>query len=609
MKEKIIVLVGQPNTGKSSWMNQLCGSEVLTGNWSGVTVEKSESWIQYQGNTYHFVDLPGIQGFTKQNDEERITESYLMNEKIDCIVQILDSCHIESSLSLTLECRKLQIPMICLLNFKDEAEKFHIHIDEQALSRRLSIPVIWCSSLTNEYNELIMSMIQKQAFNTVLYRPLLNPDSDRIFDDLLKWNDMKQAILIFDELYSEQSNIEKQNVIESCLKYVKGNLSKQNQKIINIDKFLLGNIVGRFVLIFSILIVFYLAILTGAWISNLIHNLFLFFASLVNVNLIRNDLLSSFVNGVVFAGVGSLIGLIPQLFAFHFVFSIYEESGLMSRVSLMMDHIMRCFQLTGKSLISFIIAHGCNVPAIIHTTSLENEGIRKKTALLVPFCSCTARLPVYLYFADTLFQKKGIILCFALYSAGWIIVLMLSIMIEKFGSCKLLEPEIIELVPYRLCSFHLILKKTWNRIKHYLYKIIRVMFLCLSVIWILMNYPQKGMNSIFIQFSKILSILFIPLGFGKYWIYTAALIPGLIAKEASAATLAMLIEISGSNLSTDLSLNFTYLLFIALFIPCLMTLHTIYQKYGIKWMFVSICFSFTVSYCVSWMLRQFIMFF
>ena len=152
MKEKVIVLVGQPNTGKSSWMNQLCGSEVLTGNWSGVTVEKSESWIQYQGNTYHFVDLPGIQGFTKQNDEERITESYLMNEKIDCIVQILDSCHIESSLSLTLECRKLQIPMICLLNFKDEAEKFHIHIDDQALSRRLSIPVIWCSSLTNEYN-------------------------------------------------------------------------------------------------------------------------------------------------------------------------------------------------------------------------------------------------------------------------------------------------------------------------------------------------------------------------------------------------------------------------------------------------------------------------
>lgn len=609
MKEKVIVLVGQPNTGKSSWMNQLCGSEVLTGNWSGVTVEKSESWVQYQGNTYHFVDLPGIHGFTQQSDEERITESYLMNENVDCIVQILDSCHMESSLSLTMECRKLQIPMICLLNFKDEAQRFHIHIDEQSLSRRLSIPAIWCSSFTNEYNEVIMNMIQKQTYNTVQYRPLLNPDSDRIFDELLKWNDMKQAIQIFDELYSERSIIEKQRAIESCLKYVKGDLTKQNQKILNIDKFLLGNIVGRLVLTFSLLIVFYLAILIGSWISNIIQLFFLFIDSLVNFDLISNNLFLSFINDVIFAGVGSLIGLIPQLVAFHFVFAIYEESGLMSRISLMMDHTMRCFQLTGKSLITFIIAHGCNVPAIIHSTSLENESIRKKTALLVPFCSCTARLPVYLYFINTLFQTKGLIVCFLLYGAGWIIVLLLSIMIESFSSCKLPEPSIIELVPYRICSLDLIVKKTWNQMKHYLSKILHVMFLCLSVIWILMNFPQQGMNSIFIQFSKLLSVLFIPLEFGKHWIYTAALIPGVIAKEASAAALAMLIEMSGSTLSTDLSLNLTYLIFVALFIPCIMTLHTIHQKYGIKWMFVSICFSFTVSYSISWLLRQFIMFF
>ena len=605
MKPKTVVFAGLPNTGKSSWINLLSGSHLMTGNWNGVTIEKTESVIEIDQQIYHLIDLPGIQGLDQQNDEERITENFLHHEHIDCLVQVMDSTHMEASLMLMMKLRQLQIPMLCLLNFKDEAGHQHIHINTDKLMHRCSIPMLLVSALDKADKDFVWDLIKNQCSQQAMYRPLLNPEADRIFETFAQRTNLRNAIIQFEQSYPQTAASQRHEAVQSCMRFVEGNLHEQNQRIIQIDRFLLCTGLGKSVLIFGLLLSF----MTMLWVGNQASGLFEFFLFKIEEFVtFKSSILSSWISSVLFEGAGSLAGFIPQLYCFYVWISILEESGCMIRLSLMMEPIMRSFQLTGKSWISFMFSQGCNAAAVVHTTSLESESLRRKCALLVPFCSCSALLPVYLYFQHLIFKEKGFVylMCFIL--LGCITVLFLSILIQKVSSEPCPEQQIAELVPYRIMNIGQIHQKSILQIKKYIHKILHIMFYVLNIIW-MMNVIKIHNASMLEHLSKMISAVFIPLGFGQHWIYTASLFPAIFAKEASIGALSMLQMMNHAVLSQDTSMNLSYLVFLSLSPGCTMTLTMIKEKYGLKLMLISMILSFTISYAASLFIYHFTLLF
>ena len=610
LKEKVVAFVGQPNTGKSTWINALCGSALQTGNWNGVTVEKHEALLKRKNEILHVIDLPGIMGFDKQSDEERITEEFLKKERVDVIVQVMDACHMRSSLRLTMKLRLLQIPMICLINFKDEAEKLDLHIQTEMISKRLSIPVIYASALNPDEKDNLYAMILYQSERMVQYRPLLNPEADREFVSFLKGRSIHEASELFEMTFPCVWQKEMDDAVESCMKYVTGNSDKRNQMTMKLDQLLFERPLTKLLLVIVLIGVSLSVFKVSAWLSDglgflleIIHVLIAGF-----FHLSKHELLNNFLNAVVFESIGALAAFMPLFAMLHFVMSCVEECGLMARITLLSDEMMRRFHLNGKSFLCFVSAHGCNVPAISASASLENEALRRKTALLIPFCSCTARLPVYLMLGTLSFGEKGMIASILLVGLGLFCVLFLSIVIELFSKKKIPEAQILELPVYRRPSMKVLVVKTMHHVAEYMKKVIQILFVYLCILWLSMNFPSPE-NSLYQSLIQRISVLFHPLGFGTNWMYTAALVSGLVAKEAIAGTLVMLKSTTGLSLIADARINLVYLVFVALSTPCLMTLYAQKRRYGITFALFSAFFSFLAAYALSWMLYQFIMFF
>jgi len=605
---KVIAFAGEPNTGKSSWINKLAKSKLMTGNWSGVTVEKKEALLLWKQIELHLVDLPGLTGFHGQTDEERITETYLQKEHPDCIVMVMDGCHLKSSLRLCIKIRNFQIPMVGLINFKDEADKNGIHIELEKLSRRLSIPVMYGSSFDDEIREEVLDQIIRQSNKQVTYRPLLNPMADRIFEQYARFHPMKQAIELFEEHHADTALDELESAVNSCMRYCTGNLKQSNDKTIKMDTFLLQK--GKGVFLCALLSMFYLMLFAGLKLSEgcTFFSEFVFRVLLDVFSSALPESISLYCEYVLLSGLGTLFGFVPLLFVLHLFHAVIEESGLMARIALLMDHIMRMFHLTGKSFLSFLIAHGCNVPAVIHSTSLENEAIRKKTALLIPFCCCSARFAVLISFVNLIFRKKKMILLLIGYSAGLFVILVLSLCMNWIKNFQVPSQTIIQLPSYRALQWKTLFMKTGYQCLDYIQKIVYVLFLTLSGLWFLMNIEIHG-TSLIESFSKSVSFLFAPLGFGKHWIYIASLFPGLIAKEASFGALMMLQGLSNASLSSEYSINLSYLIYLMTTVPCIMTLSALKQRYGRAFAVKSGLLSLCISTVFTWMLYQFIILF
>ncbi|MDE6475525.1 MAG: ferrous iron transport protein B [Erysipelotrichaceae bacterium] len=695
-----IAFVGNPNVGKSAWINLLSNADFKVGNWPGVTIEKKEAIVIWNEDTYHLIDLPGVYALGKQQNEERITTTYLQEEVIDCIVHIVDATNLSRNFFLTLQLRELQIPMILILNFMDEVEKYHIEIDVDALSHRLQLPVLAYSAFDYEAKDIVWQEIRDYVHESPCYLPLLYQKDAQIYTDMglyihehlpphihLTKKALHQYLyqlmrqdehackqyhswyLDEDKCYRFQTHFHEEHrqkiavqAVHSLMKYVKQEEGVRYKKTKKIDSFLLHKVLGLplFFLFFSLLL-FFVFRLSAPWndfIDFFINQMLAKYVAAA-VSFLPSSIQGLLLQGIL-AGVGGVLTFVPLMTILYFMLGILEESGYMARIAVLLDRIMRPFHLSGKSFVSLLLGFGCNVPAIYATRTLDNEKQKKLTALLVPFMSCGARLPVYVLFASAFFPKKTIGAILAIYSIGLLLAFICAYIYTRMHAFQDDEMFVMELPPYRFPSFKVLLQKVKLEVLAYIRKATGIVLWAMVLVWSVSYFPNARVeDSYMAQFAKQVSFLYEPLGFGTRWESIASLPGSIVAKETVVGFFDQVLlhneeavyeklewkedikkvayafgsacrdslqslflrpqkeEIDSSLVHAISSLwsdplaslrAFNFMVYVLLTIPCIMTLQALYKEFGKKICLLSIVTMTIVPYLVCFFIFQFFSF-
>lgn len=575
-----VALVGNPNVGKTSLFNNLTGSNQYVGNWAGVTVEKKEGFIE---KNVKMIDLPGIYAMDTFSNEEKVSKSYLENEHVDVIINIVDASNMDRNLYLTTQLKQFDKPIILVLNMIDVAEKKGIEIDYTALSRELNV--------------LVIPIVASKSIGI-----------DKIKEAILN----KKYVNYVDKNYSNFNN-EKETynyiskVLKQCIK--RKNHSKESISD-KIDKLILNPILAYPLFLFILFLIFQF---TFKWVgtpladltSNFIDNSFI-----PNLKQLLSNtspwFRSLIIDGIV-GGVGSVIVFLPVILSLFLGISFLEDSGYMARAAFIMDKIMRKMGLSGKAFIPLIVGFGCSVPGIMSARTLESESDRKLTALLVPLMSCNARLPVYALFASVFFSGNETLIVYSLYLVGIILAFTIGLIFKNTIFKKDEEPFIIELPEYKLPEIKNLLLHTWDKGKGFLKKAGTIIFSVSVIVWLLSNFNFTGMvnmeDSFLASIGKTISPIFKPLGFSG-WQTSVSLLTGLMAKEVIVGTMGV---VYGGNLRLALPGYFTslsayaFLIFVLLYTPCISVIATMKKEYGNKMTAFSVTYQLILAWVVSFL--------
>jgi len=576
-------LIGNPNVGKTTLFNFLTGSDQYVGNWAGVTVEKKEGFLN---ESIKIVDLPGIYAMDTYSNEEKVSKNFLLTEKVDVIINIVDASNITRNLYLTTQLSEFNIPIILVLNMVDVAAKKGINIDYDKLEKELNVTVV----------PIIASK---------------GKDIDKVVDVLIKG---KFSSSVIDNNYHFQSEKETYAYIETLLDKC---LSKSADTKIalteKIDSIFLNRFLAYPILALILIIIF---LFTFSWVGGPLQNIL---DSSVNDILIPelHKLLASsspwfsslLIDGVV-GGVGSVIVFFPLILSLFFCISILEDSGYMARAAFLMDKIMTKVGLSGKAFIPLVMGFGCSVPSIMSARTLESEKDRKLAALLVPLMSCNARLPIYVLLTSVFFPKYQGLVIGSLYLLGIIIAFFIGLLFKNTLFKKSDEPLIIELPDYKLPEPKSLLLHTWEKGKGFVKKAGTIIFSISVILWVLSNFSFSGKVDIeysFLAFiGHAIAPMFKPLGFGN-WQNSVALLSGLAAKEVVVSTMGVLY---GANLSKVIPTFFTpltsyvFLVFVLLYPPCISALGTMKKEYGNKMALFSLVYQVTLAWVVAFIIYR-----
>lgn len=681
-----VAFAGNPNVGKSAWINALSNAHFQVGNWAGVTIERKEAIIEFEGDHYHLIDLPGTYSLDEQTNEEAITSNFLANEKIDCIVNVVDASNLSRNLMLTLKLRELNISMVLLFNFMDEVKKQQIEINQQAISHRLGIP-IFAGSAFDQQRTPLLKMIQKACRNSVIYHPLVDAESDRYFVYLydlihrkLPALDEREIISIIYACWEGKAQVIKRlsnegipieslnqmslkrmqkNQIEavaSCMKYVTQRDDNRYALTHKIDAVLLNKWTAYPFLIlffvFMLLIVFngsrpYIDFINQfftEFLANYIRTIFYFLPASV---------LDLIISGIL-GGVGGVLSFLPLMAFLFFFLGILEESGYMARVAFLLDKAMRVFHLSGKAFLTLLIGFGCNVPAIYATRTLDNQKQKELTATLIPFMSCSARLPVYMLFASAFFPNHTAVAILTVIGFGILMALILAVTVAHFKGHQDTTIFLLELPVYRIPRLSVLFQKVVREVKSFIHKAFTAVLLTMMLLWAASYFPYGEVKTSYIaDFSRHTAILFEPLGFGTSWEVVASIPAGISAKESVVGFLSqclleeepkafvpnlerdlkeqgrLLLEaihtsftglfmVEQPSKSGELNLSihqlftdelaslraFSFMVYICLTIPCIMAMNALYQEYGWKLLLRSILIMLIVPYIVCLFLFQ-----
>lgn len=576
-----VALLGNPNVGKTTLYNGLTGSNQYVGNWPGVTVDKKEGFFE----DIKIVDLPGIYAMDTFSNEEKVSKKFLEEGNVDVILNIVDASNLNRNLYLTTQLKKFDKPIILALNMIDICDSKGIVIDYEKLKKELNVEVI----------------------------PIIagkNIGIDKIKDRLKEGNFKKDNEI---KKYDFKSEKEAYEFIEKILnKCVTKNLKNEETFTEKLDKYVLHPVLAYPIFILLMALMFQL---TFSWVGQPLSDLL---SDLLDNNVIPfiSELLSNnspwfrslIVDGIV-AGVGGILVLLPIILVLFICITLLEDSGYMSRVAFMMDKLMRKMGLSGKAFIPMIIGFGCSVPAIMTARTLESEKDRKLTALLVPFMSCNARLPVYTVFASVFFTNHRGLVVGSLYLLGIVIAFLFGILLKNTYFKKDEEPFIIEIPEYKMPKFSSVLNVTADKALEFLKKAGTLIFAMSVVIWVLSNFNLSGMveevnDSILASIGNVIAPIFTPLGFGN-WQSAVSLLSGLLAKETVLSSMEVIFS---GNLQTVLTAHFnsltaySFLAFILLYTPCISTVGTMKKEYGGKLTVFSIFFQLTVAWIVSFLI-------
>ncbi|ECH3566777.1 ferrous iron transport protein B [Campylobacter upsaliensis] len=626
MKKINIILVGQPNVGKSSLINALCKSNLKVGNFPGVTVEKASAKIVYKNYTLEFIDLPGTYALDGYSEEEKITQNYIKTQNYDLIINILDSTNLKRNLILSTQLLECQKKMILALNMSDEAKKEGFSIDVKKLEELIKTPSISISSRTKEnLNALLDLIIQTHE---AAFTPFLRPYGEQLEEELAKiqqdieklnLNENPRAYAVSLLQNKIQNNVcqevvknsqnrlferyQSQNIDEifkeDLLAFSAGlsqQISKQEPTSNNITKSLDALLINKYfgvpIFLFLMWVLFQLTFTLGAIPMDYIEMGFGALGDLCK-EYISNELLASVLADGIIGGVGAVILFLPNILILFFGIALLETTGYMSRVAFLLDGILYKFGLHGKSFIPLITGFGCSVPAFMATRTLKNKRDRLLTLFVINFMSCGARLPVYVLFIGAFFggEQAGNYL-FGIYILGAFLGLLAAKFLKMTAFRGIDEPFVMEMPKYRMPNWNLVWQMSLNKAKMYLKKAGTFILLASILIWFASNFPiqtnapedeKKAAelqveNSYLGQFGKTIEPIFAPLELD--WKLSVSLLSGLAAKEVMISTLGVLyalgedLDENDENLRQTLASNIpfstavAYILFVMIYNPC-----------------------------------------
>ncbi len=589
MKRIKIAVVGNPNTGKTTFINGIAGTDLHIGNWAGVTIEKKEAVFKYKNYEIYLIDLPGIYSLSNDVAEEKITFDYLTTEKPDVVINVIDITNLERNLYLTIQLMEMELPLVLALNMCDEAKKEGIEVNYKKLSRFLCAPAIPISAKKKEgifkvldkaieiyekgfpkncelkYKGEIEEEIKRLETVIEKYQPeLLNKFPKRfLILSILEGNyffigeEIKSEILkeaefsrkklerLFERDISTIIIEARYSIVIGIYKSVIKKRKKENaiNLTLKLDNIFLNKYLGFPIFIFIIWILFNATFQISTpyvdWLDSLINNLIIPYTYYLLTDLGVSDWFKSLILDGIITGVGFVLVFIPVLFLLYLFMAFLEESGYMSRVAFLMDRVMSIFGLNGKSFIPLILGFGCNVPAVYSTRTLEDYKIKVLTVLLIPFMSCGARLTVFVFFTTIFFEENKALVILFLYLLGIFVAGVVAFILQKFIIKEEASHFIFELPPYRLPSFKYMLKYSWIKTKAFIKDAGSFILATSVIIWFLLHIPFGVKNledSLFGKISSAIAPIFEPLGFGN-WQATGSLISGFVAKEVVIATM------------------------------------------------------------------------
>lgn len=636
----IYALAGNQNSGKTTLFNQLTGSNQHVGNFPGVTVDSKMGEIRGEkGNAV--VDLPGIYSIRPYTNEEIVTRSFILQEKPDGIINIVDATNIERNLYLTLQLLELHIPMVIALNMMDEVRGNGGTIDIAAMEEALGVPVVPISAAKNEGIDDLIAAIRETAsrrqypkvtdfcekgpvhrcIHAVSHqvedhaeRIGMSPrfaatkivEGDVEIIDRLALSDNELDLMEHSIVEMEQDSGMDRNAALAAMRYdfiekicgqavIKCRESREHIRSMKIDSVLTHKYLAIPVFLFIMLVVFYLTFgLIGSFLSDLLSQAIDGLSAVVERALISygiNPVVESLIIDGIFTGVGSVLSFLPIIVILFFFLSILEDSGYMARIAFVMDRPLRKIGLSGKSFVSMLIGFGCSVPAVMSTRTLSSERDKKMTILLIPFISCSAKIPIYALFAAGFFEKRTALVMMGLYAFGILAGLFCAMVLKRTVFRGSSMPFMMELPNYRFPSAKSVLLLMWDKAKDFVQRAFTIIFLATILIWFLQTFDLRfnvvadSGESMLAMIGKWIAPLFGPLGFND-WRATTALISGFTAKEAVVSTLGVLTGSSMVNLSETLGEVFTpasavsFLVFTLLYTPCVAAVATIKRELG-----------------------------
>lgn len=619
-----IALTGNPNVGKSTIFNELTGARQKIGNWPGVTVDKKVGYTRYKDRAISVIDLPGTYSVTARSPEEKIVIDFLLNNKLDMVVDVVDSSNIERNLFLTVQLLEKGIPLLVDLNMQDDAERRGIKIDCRKLEDELGMPVVQTNGRSSKSTKKLLDVFTSTVMSN--YEP-----SEKVKAHIAKVKEIeassktaeeKQELIIearyelIDEVMAAAVNMD--NVSKSTSEKIDGILAN-----------------GVLALPIFLAIMYAVFNITFEWIGQpisdaldaLINEDFLEFAQEALEGAGVADWMVSLICDGIIAGVGAVLTFVPLIFVLFFCLSFLDGTGYMARIAFIMDPIMRRCGLTGKGIMPLMMGFGCAVPAVMGARALDSEKDRMTSILVTPFLTCGAKLPIMALFAAMFFPDDAANVVFAMYIIG---VIMAIIAAKGLGSSIFKSQGstfLLELPPYRMPDMKSVLLETWDKGKGYLVKAGTIIFAASVLLWVLSNYNFDGPceidESILATLGSWMSNLFVFHGFAT-WEAGAALLSGIIAKETVIATIGILygaddvsteaddaLDTAGTLMETGMASSFTalsafaFMVFSQLYTPCVTALGTIKKEAGSwKWVGFSAIYMFAVAWVVSLLVYQ-----
>lgn len=639
-KKKIrVACVGNPNCGKTTLFNALTGSKLKVANWPGVTVEKIEGQTSYEGYEIALLDTPGIYSLTCYTIEEKVTRQCVMDDDIDVIINIVDASSLERNLYLTLQLLELGKPVVLALNMMDIVKERGMEIDLHRLPEMLGdIPVVPVSAAKRTGLDILLHAVihhyeEEKSAEYILQYP------DEIENKIAKLEVMMQAhypthssvrwhaikLLEDDEEVKNEHPIQVSNIvdksyekeiisckyayIESIVKEVLFHKSRKAATTDRVDRLLTHEWLGLPVFLCIMGLVFFLTFTIGDALKGVFEAALELFSGKIGELLVRigtaDWLISLIVDGII-TGVGGILTFLPNIVILFLALAILEDSGYMSRVAYVMDSIMGRVGLSGKAFLPMILGFGCTVPAIMATRALETEQDRKKTMIVTPFMSCSARLPIYVIFSEMFFPDCAGLVAFSFYVIGMAVAIITALVLNRIGKGQENNSLLIELPEYKRPNGRTVGIYVWNKLKDYLTKAGTTIFLASIVIWFVLNFGVTGMvedtaDSFGAMIGRLLVPLLAPAGLGM-WQIAVALISGISAKEVVVSSFSVLFGVSNTNSAAGMAaivanvqavnpsfgpLNaYCLMLFCLLYIPCVAAVATIKKESG-SWKFTA----------------------